>query len=108
MRASLVALIVPAAIAAQDTSAVGPYARAVATWISLEASPGAERLATERIQSAVSGFTRDRMGNRIKRVGEGTPRRVIACGLDETGYVVSEITDDGYLRVHAAGNGRHV
>jgi putative aminopeptidase FrvX len=40
-------------------------------------------------------------------VGTGSPRRVVACGIDETGYVVSEITEDGYLRVHMAGNGRH-
>ena len=32
---------------------------------------------------------------------------MIACGLDETGYAVSAITDDGYLRVHMNGNGRH-
>ena len=110
-----VALLVPALsgilndpLSAQDTTSVGPYVSAVATWIALEASPGSERLATLRIQSAVPGFTGDRMGNLIKRVGEGSPRRVVACGLDESGYVVSGITDDGYLRVHMSGNGRHV
>ncbi|MDB4875751.1 MAG: hypothetical protein JWM41_2197 [Gemmatimonadetes bacterium] len=110
IRAALLLLAVPAIPAlagAQDTSAVGPYARAVATWISLEASPGAERIATQRIQSAVPGFTVDRMGNLIKKVGDGSPRRVVACAIDESGYVVSQITDDGYLRVHMAGNQRH-
>jgi putative aminopeptidase FrvX len=92
---------------AQDTSAVGPFARTVATWIGLEAAPGSEGLATGRIQSSVSGFTSDRMGNLIKHVGDGSPHRVVACAIDETGYVVSQITDDGYLRVHMAGNGKH-
>ena len=87
---------------------MGPYARAAATWISLIATPGYERSATDRIISASPGWTRDRNGNLIKRVGDGSPRHVIACGLDETGYVVSAITDDGYLRVHTNGNGRHV
>jgi putative aminopeptidase FrvX len=95
-------------MAAQDTSAVGPYARAVATWIALIATPGYERLATDRIASAVSGFTRDVSGNLIKRVGTGAPRKVLACGIDETGYAVSQIADDGYLRLHLNGNGRRV
>lgn len=99
-------LLLSSVVAAQDTSAVGPYARAVATWISLIASPGSERIATDRILSATSGWTRDRTGNLVKRSGEGSPRRVLACGLDESGYVVSQITDDGYLRVHMSGNER--
>ena len=96
------------ALRAQDTTQVGPYARAVATWIALIAAPGYERQATERITSAVPGWTRDRMGNLIKVVGDSAPRRVIACGLDESGFVVSQITDDGYLRVHLSGNEHRV
>jgi putative aminopeptidase FrvX len=100
----------PVTAMAQDSSTVGPYARAVATWISLIATPGYERLATERVLSATpgAGWTRDQMGNLIKRAGEGTPRRVVACAIDESGYAVSSITDDGYLRVHMNGNARHV
>ena len=94
--------------AAQDSSAASPYAHAVATWIALVAAPGYEQLAMDRVSSGVEGgWKRDQFGNLIKHVGEGSPRRVVACGLDETGYVVSEITDDGYLRVHTNGNERH-
>jgi len=107
LRAALVLFVVPAVIGAQDPSPAGPYASAVATWISLIASPGYERAATDRILAATTGWTRDRAGNLIKRVGDGTPRHVVACGIDESGYVVSSITDDGYLRVHMNGNGRH-
>jgi putative aminopeptidase FrvX len=102
-----IAVALPRTMHAQDTSQVGPYAKAVATWISLIATPGYERLATERILSVTQGWTRDRTGNLVKRVGDGSPRRVLACGIDETGYAVSEITDDGYLRVHMNGNGKH-
>jgi putative aminopeptidase FrvX len=79
----------------------------VATWVSLIAVPGYERAATDRIVSATGTWTRDHMGNLIKVTGEGSPRRVVACGIDESGYVVSSITDDGYLRVHMDGNGQH-
>ena len=93
----------PAPAAAQDSST---YTAALATWISLPANPGYEELATARILSATRGFVRDGMGNLVRRLGSGSPRRVIACGLDEVGYAVSEITSEGYLRVHGAGNGR--
>jgi putative aminopeptidase FrvX len=106
-RAAVALRAYPALLAAQDTTATPPYSHAAATWISLIATPGYERLATDRIESAQPEWTRDTVGNLIRRAGSGTPRRVVACGLDETGYAVSEITDDGYLRVHGAGNGRH-
>jgi len=101
------ALALPAVLGAQDSSEAGLYARAVATWISLIATPGHEHDAGDRILRASRGWERDAMGNLMLRRGTGSPRRVIACGLDETGYSVSEITDDGYLRVHGTGNGQH-
>ncbi len=97
------ALVGVRAAPAQDTLS---YARAITTWIALPATPGYEDQATARILSATRGFTRDVQGNLVRRVGSGTPRRVIACGIDEVGYAISEITDDGYLRVHPSGNGR--
>jgi putative aminopeptidase FrvX len=97
----------PQPLRAQDTSADGAYARAVATWITLLATPGYEQVATDRITTRmIDQWTRDVNGNLIKRVGDGAPRRVVACGLDESGYAVSQITDDGYLRVHMNGNER--
>jgi putative aminopeptidase FrvX len=107
LRRALMLLSAPALLGAQDSSTAGPYVSAVATWISLITTPGNEHLASERITASGAGWTRDAMGNLVKRVGEGSPRRAVACGLDETGYVVSQITDDGYLRVHLSGNGRH-
>lgn len=95
--------VAPAAARAQDTLT---YARALTTWIALPATPGYEDQATSRIVSATRGFTRDAQGNLVRRLGSGSPRRVLACSIDEVGYAVSEITDDGYLRVHSAGSGR--
>jgi putative aminopeptidase len=41
----------------------------------------------------------DNLGNVYVTVGSGTPHRLIATAIDEPGYVISEITADGYLRV---------
>ena len=101
--AGVAALVVTPAARAQDTLT---YARALTTWIALPATPGYEDQATSRIVSATRGFTRDAQGNLVRRLGSGSPRRVLACGIDEVGYAVSEITDDGYLRVHVAGSAR--
>jgi putative aminopeptidase len=95
--------LTPARVGAQESLT---YARALATWIALPATPGFEDQATSRILSATRGFTHDAQGNLVRRVGSGKPRRVLACGIDEAGYAVSEITEEGYLRVHPAGNGR--
>ncbi len=42
---------------------------------------------------------RDSMGNLTLTFGSGAPHRMIATPIDEPGYVVSRIEDDGYLRV---------
>jgi len=41
----------------------------------------------------------DSMGNVYVTVGSGAPHKLIAVAMDEPGYIVSGITDDGYLRV---------
>lgn len=42
----------------------------------------------------------DTIGNLLVRIGSGSPRTLVAAPLDEPGYVVSGITDEGYLRLH--------
>jgi putative aminopeptidase len=41
----------------------------------------------------------DNLGNVWVSIGSGAPARLIVAPMDEPGYVVSGITDDGYLRV---------
>ncbi len=80
----------------------------ISTWIAIDAPTGHEHLATDLIQEKYSGWSRDDYGNLVKIVGAGEPHRVVACGLDSPSYAVSQITDDGYLRLHRIGNGsRH-
>ncbi len=42
----------------------------------------------------------DELGNLVVTIGNGTPHIAFIAALDESGYVVSRITEDGYLRVH--------
>lgn len=41
----------------------------------------------------------DNLGDVTVTLGSGSPHRLIVTPLDEPGFVVSDITDDGYLRV---------
>jgi putative aminopeptidase len=88
---------------AQNAPGDDKIAEAISRWISLPAPAGAEELAESQLKSVLPGWTRDAVGNLIKRVGSGSPRRVIACALDVSSYAVSEITDEGYVRLHRMG-----
>ena len=92
-----------APVSAQGTSSDDRIAESISRWIALPAPAGAEEIGAPRLKGALPGFTRDAVGNLIRHVGSGSPRRVIACALDVSSYVVSEITDDGYVRLHRAG-----
>jgi len=41
----------------------------------------------------------DNLGNVYVTMGSGAPHKLIAVAMDEPGYVVSGITEEGYLRV---------
>ena len=87
--------------------AQSPAQRALASWQQLAAPTGHEERALSALATALPGWQRDAVGNLVLRRGSGSPRRVIACGLDRPGYTVSQITDDGLLRVHRVGGGGH-
>ncbi|MDW7759201.1 MAG: M20/M25/M40 family metallo-hydrolase [Acidobacteriota bacterium] len=78
----------------------------LASWIALDAPPGWEELAAPALAAVLPEWERDPAGNWIFRKGQGTPRRVVAANLDLAGYVVSQIREDGRLRVQTAGSGR--
>jgi len=42
----------------------------------------------------------DSLGNLVTTFGSGTPHTILVAPLDERGYVISDITDDGYLRLY--------
>lgn len=93
------------ALQGQDAAQLG----AIASWVVLDVATGYEARTAGAIADAMPGWSLDHWGNVVTTVGSGTPRRVVACALDRPSYAVSQITDDGYLRVHRIGRGsRHV
>jgi putative aminopeptidase FrvX len=91
---------------AQDGRDMQNDLRELRSWIALDAPPGWEHLATDVILKSMPGWKRDALGNLILRKGSGSPRRVVACGLDRPGLAVTEITEDGYLRLREVGSVR--
>src|SRR5690349_8720982 len=90
-------------VVAQDGQAQDD-ARALRSWIALDAPPGWEYRATDVIRKTMPGWQRDALGNLIMHKGSGSPRRVVACGLDRPGFAVTEVTDKGYLRLREVGS----
>lgn len=80
---------------------------AVARWVALAAPPSGEAHALDALRGVLPGWTRDNMGNLMKRVGSGSPRRMIACAMDVPAFVVSGITEQGYIRLHRTGVAAH-
>lgn len=99
--AAAVAFCAPIVVHAQEPSAPDTTTLpALASWIALDAAPGREQAATAIIERAMPGWQRDALGNLVMRRGSGSPRRIVACALDEPAFVVSDFTPDGYLRLH--------
>jgi len=84
----------------------GDTAATLQRWIALDAPPGWEHVTTDSMTIARPEWKRDALGNIVLRTRSGSPRRVVACALDRPGFAVTEITDDGYLRLREVGGGR--
>jgi putative aminopeptidase FrvX len=66
---------------------------------------GYEQSVTDSLLALLPGSTRDRIGNVTVTIGRGSPRRLVYCTLDEIGYAVGNITDDGYIQLRRVGGG---
>jgi putative aminopeptidase FrvX len=69
--------------------------------VTTPAVTGYEQALGKEIQARLAKYKpqTDNMGNLYVTLGSGAPHRLIVTPMDEPGYVVSAITDDGYLRV---------
>ena len=77
----------------------------LASWVALTVPAGHEDRIAQQLADQLTGWTLDRHGNLVKTTGQGQPRRIVACGLDWLSFAVSQITADGYLRLHRIGPG---
>ena len=78
---------------ADDSSLAGLTARLASS----SAVTGYEQAMVDTILHLLPGSVRDRAGNARLQLGGGSPTRLIVCPLDEPGYVVGAVRDDGYL-----------
>src|SRR5579863_153002 len=71
------------------------------------APPGYESAVADRIRSETAKFhpVTDNLGDVIVTIGSGAPHRLLVTPIDEPGFVVSEITPDGYLRLQRLPQG---
>jgi len=103
-----------AAVAVLTSLAVPANAQqaAIASWVSFDAPTGLEGRTTSRLPGALNNATGgewrgDELGNLVLRKGSGSPRRVVACAIDRPGFAVTQITADGFLRLHRVGRVAH-
>lgn len=98
------ALLLPGALPAAGQSLPGPEREGEAQlsemalrMASISAVTGYERALVDTILRLLPGSARDRAGNAWLTLGGGSGKRLVVCPLDEPGYVVGAIRQDGYL-----------
>ena len=69
----------------------------------MSAVTGLEDAMADTLVTMLPNAHRDRAGNVIQVRGTGEPVRVAACPMDEIGYVVGSITEEGYLALRRVG-----
>jgi len=111
---SIVACV--AALAAISLSSVAirgvdPVSPARATFDRLVETPGVsgdEAAVRDVIAAALPAWARprvDSIGNLIVTIGSGRPHVLLVTNIDEDGFIVSRVGDDGYLRLHRYTSG---
>ena len=97
---SLSFLLAPAPTVAKD----GPLIELITT----QGVSGFERDVRDRIASMLPSWAKpkvDEAGNLVVTIGQGQPHLLVVTSVDEDGYLVSGITDDGFLRLTRVSTG---
>jgi putative aminopeptidase FrvX len=89
------------AVGQTEKDAAAPTAGELRRLADIPSVSGYENPVTDRIRAELASFhpVTDSLGNVTVTIGSGTPHRLIVTPIDEPGFVVSAITDDGYLRL---------
>jgi putative aminopeptidase FrvX len=81
----------------------GPDLPELATRLAaMTAVTGYEQRLVDSIMALLPGATKDRAGNGVVVLGSGERRRLVACPVSESGFVVGRIRDDGWLTLRRA------
>ena len=86
-------------------SAQGDLDRLALRFASMTAVTGLEQAMVDSLRVLFPGSTRDQAGNVTLTLGQGSPKRLFTCPLDEVGYVVGNILPDGFLLLRRVGGG---
>jgi putative aminopeptidase FrvX len=97
---SIAVVLFLASLAAAQSSA-GDLTHDLSAMTAQPAVPGHESTLARWIADQLKGRSPkiDTLGSVTVSIGAGEPHRLIVAPIDEPGYVVSEITSDGYLRL---------
>src|SRR6202050_1873641 len=89
------------------TIARGNIAAELKEFVETPGISGYENELAGKIRSEISACNpkTDNLGDIIVTIGTGAPNRLIITPIDEPGFVVSGITDEGYLRVQRLPQG---
>jgi putative aminopeptidase FrvX len=74
----------------------------------MTAVTGLEQAMADSLVALFPGSSRDRAGDVTLTLGQGAPKRLLTCPLDEIGYVVGNVLPDGYLLLRRVGGGPRV
>jgi len=74
--------------------AQGDLDRLALRFASMTAVTGLEQAMVDSLRALFPGSTRDHVGNVTLTLGQGSPKRLFTCPLDEVGYVVGNILPD--------------
>ncbi|HEX5423041.1 MAG TPA: hypothetical protein VFW94_05780, partial [Candidatus Acidoferrales bacterium] len=99
--AFLFALLLIAAPLFAQTRTAERGQRPLVQFVDTPAVSGYEGQLGHEISSQIASLhpKTDNLGDVIVTIGTGAPHRLIVTPIDEPGFVVSDVTPDGYLRV---------
>ncbi|RPJ77878.1 MAG: hypothetical protein EHM13_15380, partial [Acidobacteria bacterium] len=97
--------------AQRPSTAIDPLASDLARLVQAQGVSGFEgdvAAAIVRLLPAWAKPVTDEAGNLVLTIGQGSPHVLLTAPLDEDGFIVSEMTDEGFLRLHRVTTGaRH-
>jgi putative aminopeptidase len=104
-KALAVAIALLTALPTVCLSAQGDVDRLAFRFASMTAVTGLEQAMADSLRVLLPGSVTDRAGNVTLTLGQGSPKRLCTCPLDEVGYVVGNILPDGFLLLRRVGGG---
>src|SRR3989440_1845139 len=104
-RTAAVLTLVLSALPPVRLFAQGDLDRLALRFASMTAVTGLEQAMVDSLRALFPGSTRDHVGNVTLTLGQGSPKRLFTCPLDEVGYVVGNILPDGFLLLRRVGGG---